>query len=185
MYLGEVNVLQDNLPGLLKAAECLQIKGLAVAEGNIDPKNNKSSAQENQTPTFTSNTSSNTTSFRDKRNLSSTSFNSFDNDNAAPQPSLKRVRRSDNVTSDTTVISNNDNNAAANKKNIGNRNSLQKNVDESSSFSKESNVFTEFSDTRANIGSVISSSKGTAPASFNSHKKRNITPEVVSNSRHF
>ncbi|CAL4236003.1 unnamed protein product, partial [Meganyctiphanes norvegica] len=32
MYCGQVNVLQSNLAALLKTAECLKIKGLAVAE---------------------------------------------------------------------------------------------------------------------------------------------------------
>ncbi|XP_053641900.1 longitudinals lacking protein, isoforms H/M/V isoform X4 [Cherax quadricarinatus] len=32
MYLGEVNVLQNELAGLIKAAECLRIKGLAVPD---------------------------------------------------------------------------------------------------------------------------------------------------------
>ncbi|KAK7080686.1 hypothetical protein SK128_009851 [Halocaridina rubra] len=32
MYLGEVNVQQVDLPGLIKAAECLRIKGLAVPD---------------------------------------------------------------------------------------------------------------------------------------------------------
>lgn len=32
MYLGEVKVLQRDLPGLLRAAECLKIKGLAVPD---------------------------------------------------------------------------------------------------------------------------------------------------------
>ncbi|MCL4125222.1 UNVERIFIED_CONTAM: hypothetical protein GTU68_052724, partial [Idotea baltica] len=32
MYVGEVNVLQEKLAGLIKAAECLKIKGLAVPD---------------------------------------------------------------------------------------------------------------------------------------------------------
>ena len=32
MYLGEVNVLQDALPSLIKAAESLRVKGLAVPD---------------------------------------------------------------------------------------------------------------------------------------------------------
>ncbi|XP_018010402.1 protein tramtrack, beta isoform isoform X5 [Hyalella azteca] len=34
MYDGEVNVLQENLSSLIKAAECLKIKGLAVADSD-------------------------------------------------------------------------------------------------------------------------------------------------------
>ena len=32
MYLGEVTVLQEDLQGLIKAAECLKIKGLAAPD---------------------------------------------------------------------------------------------------------------------------------------------------------
>ena len=32
MYIGEVNVLQEKLSGLIRAAECLKIKGLAVPD---------------------------------------------------------------------------------------------------------------------------------------------------------
>ena len=34
MYVGEVNVEQDKLSGLIKAAECLKIKGLAVPDAD-------------------------------------------------------------------------------------------------------------------------------------------------------
>ncbi|XP_042214789.1 longitudinals lacking protein, isoforms H/M/V-like isoform X2 [Homarus americanus] len=37
MYLGEVNVLQTELGGLIKAAECLRIKGLAVPDESPPP----------------------------------------------------------------------------------------------------------------------------------------------------
>nr|XP_045604153.1 uncharacterized protein LOC123762025 isoform X4 [Procambarus clarkii] len=37
MYLGEVNVLQNELAGLIKAAECLRIKGLAVPDESPPP----------------------------------------------------------------------------------------------------------------------------------------------------
>merc|ERR1712198_528157 len=44
MYLGEVNVLQNDLSGLIKAAECLRIKGLAVPdEDPAEKKDNKRS----------------------------------------------------------------------------------------------------------------------------------------------
>ncbi|XP_066941653.1 broad-complex core protein isoforms 1/2/3/4/5-like isoform X2 [Macrobrachium rosenbergii] len=39
MYLGEVNVLQADLAGLIKAAECLKIKGLAVPDEAPTPRN--------------------------------------------------------------------------------------------------------------------------------------------------
>lgn len=38
MYLGEVNVLQNELPALIKAAECLRIKGLAVPDESPPPQ---------------------------------------------------------------------------------------------------------------------------------------------------
>merc|ERR1712142_1417097 len=38
MYVGEVNVLQNELAGLIKAAECLQIKGLAVPDEDPNEK---------------------------------------------------------------------------------------------------------------------------------------------------
>ncbi|XP_045113524.1 longitudinals lacking protein, isoforms H/M/V-like isoform X18 [Portunus trituberculatus] len=43
MYVGEVNVLQNELAGLIKAAECLMIKGLAVPDEapSKDSKENK------------------------------------------------------------------------------------------------------------------------------------------------
>uniref|UniRef100_A0A2P2I3W4 Longitudinals lacking protein, isoforms H/M/V-like n=1 Tax=Hirondellea gigas TaxID=1518452 RepID=A0A2P2I3W4_9CRUS len=44
MYVGEVNVVQEKLAGLIKAAECLKIKGLAVPDE--DPMDNKSIGRE-------------------------------------------------------------------------------------------------------------------------------------------
>jgi len=38
MYLGEVNVLQNDLSGLIKSAECLRIKGLAVPDEDPNEK---------------------------------------------------------------------------------------------------------------------------------------------------
>ena len=37
MYVGEVNVVQEKLSGLIKAAECLRIKGLAVPDEEQSP----------------------------------------------------------------------------------------------------------------------------------------------------
>ncbi|KAF2363523.1 BTB/POZ domain [Trinorchestia longiramus] len=43
MYVGEVNVVQEKLAGLIKAAECLKIKGLAVPdEDPMESKDNSS-----------------------------------------------------------------------------------------------------------------------------------------------
>lgn len=43
MYVGEVNVLQSDLSGLIKAAECLRIKGLAVPDEEPTPQESKRS----------------------------------------------------------------------------------------------------------------------------------------------
>merc|ERR1739838_615106 len=53
MYVGEVNVLQNELAGLIKAAECLQIKGLAVpdeAPSKDSPKESKRGATKGESP---------------------------------------------------------------------------------------------------------------------------------------
>ncbi|CAL4171687.1 unnamed protein product, partial [Meganyctiphanes norvegica] len=39
MYVGEVNVVQADLPSLIKAADCLRIKGLAVPDDRTVEKN--------------------------------------------------------------------------------------------------------------------------------------------------
>ena len=41
MYLGEVNVNQNDLASLLKTAECLRIKGLAVPDEDVSKNTNK------------------------------------------------------------------------------------------------------------------------------------------------
>lgn len=47
MYVGEVNVVQEKLAGLIKAAECLKIKGLAVPdEDPMESKDNSSLSRE-------------------------------------------------------------------------------------------------------------------------------------------
>ncbi|KAK7082269.1 hypothetical protein SK128_027460 [Halocaridina rubra] len=45
MYVGEVNVLQTDLSGLIKAAECLRIKGLAVPD---EPPNERETCSDNK-----------------------------------------------------------------------------------------------------------------------------------------
>ncbi|KAF2368647.1 BTB/POZ domain [Trinorchestia longiramus] len=45
MYLGEVNVRQSDLSTLIKAAECLRVKGLAVADDEPPPKKPKPDTQ--------------------------------------------------------------------------------------------------------------------------------------------
>ena len=50
MYVGEVNVVQEKLSGLIKAAECLRIKGLAVPDEESNPsKISFSSSREKRT----------------------------------------------------------------------------------------------------------------------------------------
>ncbi|CAL4067756.1 unnamed protein product [Meganyctiphanes norvegica] len=56
MYLGEVNVLQGDLAGLIKAAECLKIKGLAVPDEA--PLSKSESSKENKRSAKESNSSS-------------------------------------------------------------------------------------------------------------------------------
>ena len=46
MYIGEVNVVQEKLAELIKAAECLKIKGLAVPDE--DPMENKEEIRQNK-----------------------------------------------------------------------------------------------------------------------------------------
>jgi len=53
MYVGEVNVLQNELAGLIKAAECLQIKGLAVpdeAPTKDSPRESKRGVTKEESP---------------------------------------------------------------------------------------------------------------------------------------
>jgi len=49
MYLGEVNVLQNDLSGLIKAAECLRIKGLAVPDEDPNEKRDNKRSWEGDT----------------------------------------------------------------------------------------------------------------------------------------
>ncbi|MCL4148174.1 UNVERIFIED_CONTAM: hypothetical protein GTU68_017831, partial [Idotea baltica] len=56
MYKGEVNVLQESLPGLIKAAEALKIKGLAVPDDNT-PKERSSPSRERKRSTNSTSTS--------------------------------------------------------------------------------------------------------------------------------
>lgn len=49
MYIGEVNVVQDKLSGLIKAAECLRIKGLAVPDEEPSNNNNNASNKSKRT----------------------------------------------------------------------------------------------------------------------------------------
>ena len=46
MYLGEVNVRQSDLATLIKAAECLRVKGLAVPDDEPPPRKSRASEQQ-------------------------------------------------------------------------------------------------------------------------------------------
>ncbi|XP_053650167.1 modifier of mdg4 isoform X2 [Cherax quadricarinatus] len=50
MYCGQVNVRQANLASLLKTAECLKIKGLAVPEPNVSTSNTKRNQEQPTSP---------------------------------------------------------------------------------------------------------------------------------------
>ncbi|XP_018025595.1 longitudinals lacking protein, isoforms H/M/V isoform X1 [Hyalella azteca] len=69
MYLGEVNVLQKDLSGLIKAAECLQVKGLAVADDVPSPphRTNNSTHFKKSTKRLTSTSSDQEKSKRSRR----------------------------------------------------------------------------------------------------------------------
>ncbi|KAF2363527.1 BTB/POZ domain [Trinorchestia longiramus] len=49
MYVGEVNVVQEKLSGLIKAAECLRIKGLAVPDEEPQPTKSSGGSREKRT----------------------------------------------------------------------------------------------------------------------------------------
>ena len=84
MYVGEVNVLQEKLPGLLKAAECLQIKGLAVPDERSDiSKDDKVSKSPGKLSRLDSSSSN-----KDKRSHSIAG-------DGGESPSHKRPRRSE------------------------------------------------------------------------------------------
>ncbi|KAK7056565.1 hypothetical protein SK128_013801 [Halocaridina rubra] len=50
MYVGEVNVLQNELAGLIKAAECLMIKGLAVPDEAPAKESKRSALHRDESP---------------------------------------------------------------------------------------------------------------------------------------
>ena len=52
MYLGEVNVLQEKLSSLIKAAECLRIRGLAVPDEDPPAGVRESSSREKRSGSF-------------------------------------------------------------------------------------------------------------------------------------
>lgn len=99
MYIGEVNVVQDNLPGLLRAAECLRVKGLAVPDEIFsDPKKVPERFASVTSPS-TSNVTKQTNTVANSRNLREKRGHST----APTQPLLshlppqKRPRRSDSA----------------------------------------------------------------------------------------
>lgn len=88
MYLGEVNVVQEKLAGLIKAAECLRIKGLAVPDEDM-----KSSKQQEYIPNKSNRRSSS----------SSSSCNSINNGKSSSnRPAEKRSNEDSNYSSSDT-----------------------------------------------------------------------------------
>ena len=81
MYIGEVNVLQTELAGLIKAAECLKIKGLAVPD---DPVLTSSGERHKK---LRQNSENSNCGKRNSSHISNSSTNS---------PQSKRIRKSDN-----------------------------------------------------------------------------------------
>merc|ERR1719259_995404 len=92
MYIGEVNVLQSDLGGLIKAAECLKIKGLAVPED--DPSSSKKRPN--------------------KENEVSKSNDSTSERTAVSSPASKRLKLSNNVGSPTKSSSQNEKKTSSN-----------------------------------------------------------------------
>lgn len=71
MYLGEVNVLQADLAGLIKAAECLKIKGLAVPD---EAPITRSSGKEKRSAGEAGSSSQSKRARQDESNLSSQAY---------------------------------------------------------------------------------------------------------------
>ena len=105
MYDGEVNVLQENLSCLIKAAECLKIKGLAVPDtepkDKVSPNINKSHKNSSNVNNSYSQQSDNSSSVRNYKTSTSSSSgvkrqNNFSSSNSnfkqldESQPSKKR-----------------------------------------------------------------------------------------------
>lgn len=81
MYKGDVNVLQDSLPSLIKAAEALKVKGLAVPDELPSENETNTSRKRN---TFNSN---NNSSKRSKTSEKISSFEAMVNDAEMSPPS--------------------------------------------------------------------------------------------------
>lgn len=96
MYIGEVNVLQENLPGLLKAAECLQIKGLAVPDDVTSASSGRATTDRTTTNTGKNITSGGTSQTRATATSSSKrSLTTVDIVADETGPVSKRCKRSD------------------------------------------------------------------------------------------
>ena len=79
MYIGEVNVVQDKLAGLIKAAECLRIKGLAVPDE--DPMPSRPSHREKRS--IDNSVSSDAKRRKEETRQSSISSNNYGNRNVS------------------------------------------------------------------------------------------------------
>lgn len=80
MYDGEVNVLQEHLSSLIKAAECLKIKGLAVADS--DPSEHSSNSTKDKNSSSSSNSKD---VHRSHNSTNSSNHNSFPSDSSSRQ----------------------------------------------------------------------------------------------------
>lgn len=95
MYVGEVNVLQNELSSLIKAAECLRVKGLAVPDE--PPSNRKSSKR--------------STSDREE-NSNKKSKKSFNTSSTERTPSSALIDENFTVTTDSSLNPSHDQNSA-------------------------------------------------------------------------
>ncbi|KAF2364881.1 BTB/POZ domain [Trinorchestia longiramus] len=109
MYLGEVNVLQTDLSGLIKAAECLQVKGLAVADDVplSSPKSTSSKQDTSKTSKRVSSSSNISSSKRTRRERGrAPSSDEEDVRDAAGRSKSDSENKECNETSDLLVNSN-------------------------------------------------------------------------------
>ena len=105
MYIGEVNVVQDKLAGLIKAAECLRIKGLAVPDE--DPMPSRPSHREKR-----SIDNSVSSDAKRRKEDSRPSSNSYQNRNSSSEEIVKPsepVKHRNSVLSPTRQITISDN----------------------------------------------------------------------------
>uniref|UniRef100_A0A2P2I0H5 Protein tramtrack, beta isoform-like n=1 Tax=Hirondellea gigas TaxID=1518452 RepID=A0A2P2I0H5_9CRUS len=117
MYDGEVNVLQENLSNLIKAAECLKIKGLAVADHDPSEQSSKDKSSSNSSNKDVNRSHSNSSSNYHSDNSGSRQFR---NNSGVKRPMLnkqddgqplKRRRPAQQVSSPVRRLSNDKSNS--------------------------------------------------------------------------